>query len=142
MILNTLFDKIKQAVFATWRNSILEIKWKRFYFLFGQTHNSCIMTPIRLCQLIRSYMGILHAKFQGIVIWGLRILYGFYAFYCFRDLKGIENERNLAFLSKDRSRTFFFPVLTSWVRFIFLNFFQSFSRFGLHWEVTVGQRRE
>ena len=60
-------------------------------------------------------MGILHAKFQGIVIWGLRILYGFYAFYCFKDLKGIENERNLAFLSKDRSRTFFSPFLTSWV---------------------------
>ena len=42
-------------------------------------------------------MGILFAKFQGVIVWGSHIFYGFYTFYCFKELKAKENERNLAF---------------------------------------------
>ena len=55
-------------------------------------------------------MGIFHAKLQVLFIWGSHILYGFYDFYCFKHLKTIEKERNLAFWSKDRSITFFLQL--------------------------------
>ena len=51
---------------------------------------------------------ILIVKFQGLVTWSSHILYGFQVCCCFKYLKTVENERNLAFKSKYRSRTFFF----------------------------------